>query len=128
MNAELEFHDSDVRAMRFSGADLVVDFQRAIVYPAAEEMSISPGTYQQPVVLTFLAATIVGNLAASGWLSDGVVTVSGTTFQLLPVPASIDGVVAAELVFTSGEQVKISAAGLRCIPSGPATWLQPLPQ
>lgn len=64
MNTELEFRDSDVRAMRFSGADLVIDIQQAIVYPAAEEVSLLPGTYQQPVILTFLAATIMGKLAS----------------------------------------------------------------
>ena len=128
MNTELEFHDSVVRSMRFSGADLVVDIQKAIVYPAAGEVSLSPGTYQQPVIVTFLAAKIVGNLAASGWISDCLLTVSGATLQLLPVPASTDGVVAAELVFTSGEQLQIKAAGLRCLPNGAATWLQSLPQ
>lgn len=127
MNTELEFHDSVVRSMRFSGADLVVNIQKAIVYPAVGEVSLSSGTYQQPVILTFLAATIVGNLAANGWISDCLFSVSGAALQLLPVPASIDGVVVAELVFTSGEQLQINAAGLRCIPSGAATWLQSLP-
>ena len=62
MHTELELHDSEVEAICFSGSDLVIDVPRAVVYPAAEETSLSPGTYLQPVVLTFVVARAKGSL------------------------------------------------------------------
>ncbi len=127
MDTELELHDSEVTSIRFLASDLVIDFQSAVVYPSGTEASLPPGTYLKPVILRFLAAQATGDLAASGCISNGRVTVAGVPLHFLPVPASMEGSVSAELCFTSGEKLEISAAGLHSISAGTATWLQYLP-
>jgi|SRR6185437_15815677 len=126
MNQSVEFHDSVLGHAEKSGDLIALHFSRAYIHRSAGEPGVNAGDgLVQPLLLSFSGASYVGNLeAASGWVSDGYVSVSGNRYSLVPLPFNQTGEVRAEFVFTSGLTLSISASSVCSKLLGEPRWVE----
>ena len=126
MNSALEFHDSEVGAVRMSGGALHVVFDSAYVHGSPGVPGVDPGAgYAQAAELVFSEAQFTEHGACVGAVSDGVISALGATFDnLVPLPFSVLGRVSAKLTFTSGGVLNVTSNGVSCTPTGPARFVE----
>ncbi len=116
MNTGVELHDSRVAELTSVAQELRVAFRPAYVH----ESDGIPGTdsgwgYLQSVEFIFSDATFSEDGECRGTVSDGTVRTSTVEYaNLVPLPLSASGKVTAELVFTTGGVLKVSARAFSC--------------
>ena len=126
MNESLEFHDSSVSNVRAIGDRLFVTFSKAYVHRSLGEPGVSAGEeFIRSAELIFEHASWSGELAnACGDISDGHVSTGERQLSLLPLPFAIQSAVTAELVFTSGASLRVSASSAVCTATGTARFVE----
>lgn len=116
MNTGVELHDSRVAEVTAVAQELRVAFRPAYVH----ESDGIPGTdsgwgYLQSVEFIFSDATFSEDGECRGTVSDGTVRTSTVEYaNLVPLPLSASGKITAELVFTTGGVLKVSARAFSC--------------
>ena len=126
MNRALELHDSNVAQVCGDGDRLSVQFSEAYVHASEGTLGVSAGDgYLQPAALVFVGASW-SNVSPklNGKLSDGTIEIDGRAVSLIPIPFDASGKVTAELVFVSGERLRISAQSVSCSVYGEASWVE----
>ena len=126
MNRALELHDSNVAQVRGEGDRLSVQFSEGYVHASDGTPGVSAGDgYLQPATLVFAGASWSNDSPAlNGKLSDGTIEIDGRTVPLIPIPFDASGKVTAELVFVSGERLRISAQSVSCSAHGEPRWVE----
>ena len=126
MNEGLEFHDSVVQTIELRDGSLWVEFSSAYIHRSLGRPGVEDGEgYVQPARLVFTEARCFGNPAAcGGQLSEGFLFVDGNAVQLVPIPSSGNGKVQAELVFVTGEVLKVEASSFKCSSYGDARYVE----
>ena len=126
MNRGLEFHDSIVQMVELRDGSLWVEFSSAYIHHSLGRPGFEDGEgYVQPARLVFSDAHCSGNPpACAGPLSDGALFVNGNAVQLVAVPSSGKGEVRAELVFVTGEVLKVEATSFECSSYGEARYVE----
>lgn len=116
INAGLEFHDSEVWGVESHANSLTVVFSAAYVHRSSGRPGLDAGSgYAQSVEMEFSDATWVGSLPECvGRLSDGQVVSNGVAKSVIELPYSSCGPVSAELQFTNGSLLSVSASALVC--------------
>lgn len=122
MGTTLEFHDSEVRAVEADGHQLRVEFSAAhlrgyVRHTGAPAVS----GYARAVELRFSAASWSGPLAECvGRLAGGRVVVNGAARSSIVLPHASQGPVRAELQFSGGALLTITAGAMSCrLPADP---------
>jgi hypothetical protein len=113
MNNGVELHDSQVTEIKRSGADLHVVFRPAYVHRSDGVPGSDSGWgYLQPVEFTFRGATYAETGECAGSVSDGEVSARDRRYSnLVPLPLTVSGAIAARLVFVSGGVLTVTAEG-----------------
>ncbi len=110
MNTVLEFHDSEVRSVKSNADSLTVTFSAAHVLRAD-----AVAGYVQSLELKLSSATWIGPVAECvGRLSAGKVVTNGVARSSLELPYTSTGSVTAELQFSNGSLLTITATTLEC--------------
>ena len=112
MNAALEFHDSEVRAIQPKDGDLSIVFSAAYVHHSEGVPGVDAGSgYVQALEMFLQQAMWSGSLKSCfGKLSDGHVSAGEQRLSLIPLPYESSAPVKVELVFQNGESLVATAA------------------
>ena len=112
MNVALEFHDSEVRAVRSKDESLLIVFSAAYVHHSEGVPGVDAGSgYVQALEMLLQQATWSGSLGSClGRLSDGHISVGGQRLSLVPLPYESGEPIKVELVFQNGESLNATAA------------------
>jgi hypothetical protein len=126
MNSALEFHDSIVESVSGSAEELVVYFNHAYVHVSPGNAGVDAGdVFLQTAVLVFSEPHFNSSARdASGKISDGFVRIRGRNFYLLPIPFTEVGEIEAEIRFTGGNSLVITANSVCCFLQGDRVWLE----
>ncbi len=116
MNAGLELHDSDVAQVTLVGRTLRVVFRPGYVHRSEGVPGSDSGWgYLQPVEFTFGGASLFEEGECLGTVASGTVRSADLEYaNLVPMPLALSGSVSAELEFTSGGVLKVSAEAFTC--------------
>lgn len=110
MQANLEFHDSEVRSIRALVDTLRIAFSAAWVRVAPDQAG-----YAQSLQIQCLGARWDGPLAdCMGRLSSGRLLDGDSVLSSLALPYASIGAVRLELQFSNGTQLQIHAQSLLC--------------
>ena len=120
MNTAVEFHDSRVADVTTEAQELRVAFRPAYVHESDGVPGTDPGWgYLQSVEFIFSEATVSEDGECRGPVTDGTVRTSTAEYaNLVPLPLSASGNITAELVFTTGGVLKVSACAFSCSAKG----------
>ncbi|HMV59277.1 MAG TPA: hypothetical protein PKD38_18945 [Nitrospira sp.] len=120
MNAALEFHDSEASLVAGADGKFRVLFSAAYIHRSLGRPGVDAGAgYIQPAELVFSVASWTEPTdSCVGNLSDGCLFINGKKLSLIPLPFSASGQVSAELVFTSGATLSVSASSVVCTCTG----------
>ncbi|MEO7107843.1 MAG: hypothetical protein ABIZ09_15820 [Rhodoferax sp.] len=127
MNSAIEFHDSDISAVRLSGSELRLVFNPAYVHRSAGRPGIDPGKgYLQPVEMVFSdAQSSERGGECIGTISSGFVATELVEYaNVIPLPIALSGQVWAEITFNSGAVMRVTSTGFACVPTGDARYLE----
>ncbi len=126
MNATLEFHDSEVCNVELNANSLTVVFSAAHVHrPDGQSGGDAIAGYVQSLEMKFSDATWIGPVAeCMGRLSAGKVVANGVARSRLELPSAFTGNVSAELQFSNGSQLSITATALECHLTGEAKFVE----
>jgi hypothetical protein len=127
MNNAVEFHDSEIAAIRMTGGALHVVFESAYVHRSPGKPGIDPGSgYSQPVEMVFSDASYSESHGPCiGAVSDGVISSESARFEnVVPLPFSALGHIAATITFTSGGVLSVTARGVSCVATGAARFIE----
>ena len=127
MNSAIEFHDSDICAVRLSGSELRLVFNPAYVHRSAGRPGIDPGQgYLQPVEMVFSdAQSSEHGGECIGTISSGFVATELVEYaNVIPLPIALSGQVSAEITFNSGAVMSVTGSGLSCVPTGDARFVE----
>jgi hypothetical protein len=113
MNAALEFHDSEVSAIRPKDGGLSISFSAAYVQRSEGAPGVDAGSgYVQALEILLRRANWSGELRPClGRLSDGHLCSGGQRLPLVPLPYESAGSISVELVFQNGEMLTATAEG-----------------
>lgn len=128
MNANLEFHDSEVSSVVAEAAGLCVRFSAASVNMAAESPDVDLGDgYLRGIELQLEEPLWSGNLSdCFGKLSDGQLFINGESIAGVPLPCSFVGKIQLRLQFSNGAELSASGAGVKVGQAGEAGYVERL--
>ena len=127
MNSALEFHDSEVAAIRAVAGTVRLELPSAYVHRSSGKPGIDSGdVFLQPAEVVFSNAVHAeANGPCTGAISDGTITVNGKPFSnIVPVPFRESGSVAALFSFVSGGVLSVSGSAVSCNTSGEPVFLE----
>jgi hypothetical protein len=127
MNSALEFHDSEVAAVRAVAGTVRLELPSAYVHRSSGTPGVDPGeVFLQPAEVVFSNAVHAESTGPCiGALSDGSITVDGKPFSnMVPVPFRESGSVVASFSFVSGGVLSVTGSAVSCITSGKPTFVE----
>jgi hypothetical protein len=126
MNVGLEFHDSHVRAVEYSGRNGRLSFEPAYLHHSVGRPGLDAGTgHVQPAEMLLYEAEFIGlSPQCAGPLSAGTLSVDGVAYSILPVPFHATGAVVATFIFRTGAVLKATAKSVSCTVQGSSSLVE----
>ena len=128
LNSALEFHDSNIHAIRQQGNDVAVLFSEAYIHKSRGRPGLDKGSgWVQAAQLTIMNSSAPSEFPAdfSEWLSTARLQVDDQVFNnMVPIPFTATGETELEIVFGSGETVMIRGSGVALIQLGEARYVE----